>query len=142
MPQTAKAFVVCLALLACAAVIIYVGFDISGRAMQMEPAKTGVAEYQSAKAGTPIKIIVEIDGNDGADALTGHLLEPVTETTYRRTSAEFRAEIGPAMRVIMGTADDLKGGAIAQLDGVTDGRGTIQVRRAVILSAYVHVAAP
>ena len=95
---------------------------------------------KSAKVGAPLKAIIQIDTRDEAGLVTGHLLTPVTETTYRKTATLVRAHVEPAVRVIMGTPDDVKPGAIAQFDGAADGAGTMTVRRVVMLSAYIHVA--
>ena len=140
MSNVGKFFAVGVVLLACAGVITYLGFDIVGRAMQMEPAKTDVSAYQAARSGARLKAIVVVETREADGTVTGHLLAPVTETTYRKTSTLVRAHVAPAMRVIMGTADDVKPGAVAQFDGVADGAGGMTLSRVVILSAYVHVA--
>lgn len=140
MCQIGKAFVICIVLIAVVGAVSYLGVDIAGRAMQMQPAKTDVSAYEAAKAGAPLKAIIQIDARDEGGLVTGHLLTPVTETTYRKTATVVRAHVEKAVRVIMGTPDDVKPGAVAQFDGVADGAGTMTVRRVVMLSAYIHVA--
>jgi hypothetical protein len=121
MRRIAKVLAICALFAVVFGAIVYVGFDIAGR------------------AGQSVKAVLVIEARESEAALTGHLLRPVTETDYRRTSTSIRALIEPTVRVIMGTTDDLKPGAIAQFDGVADGQGAIRVRRIVILSAYIHV---
>lgn len=140
MCRIGKILVIAAAVIACVGAVAYLGVDIAGRAMQMEPAKTTAAAYQATKAGGRVKAIVEIDSRDSGGAVTGHLLIPVTETTYRKTATLVRAHVEPAMRVIMGTTDDVKPGAVAQFDGMADGNGGMMLSRIVILSAYIHVA--
>jgi len=140
MSNLRKILAVGVVLAACAAIVTYLGFDIVGRAMQMVPAKTDASTYQAAKSGARIKAIVVVETRQSDGAVTGHLLVPVTETTYRKTPTLVRAQVVPAMRVIMGTPDDVKPGAVAQFDGVADGAGGMTLSRVVILSAYVHVA--
>jgi hypothetical protein len=140
MCQIGKAFVICIVLIAVAGAVGFLGVDIAGRAMQMRPATTDTSAYGAAKAGAPLKAIIEIDTTDDGGLVTGHLLTPVTETTYRKTTTLVHAHVEKSVRVIMGTPDDVKPGAIVQFDGVADGAGTITVRRVVMLSAYIHVA--
>jgi len=140
MCQIGKAFVICIVLIAVAGAVGYLGVDIAGRAMQMQPAKTAASTYEAAKAGASLKAIIQIDTKDESGLITGHLLTPVTQTTYRKTATLVHAHVEKSVRVIMGTADDVKPGAIAQFDGVADGAGTMTVRRVVMLSAYIHVA--
>jgi hypothetical protein len=141
MCQIGKAFIIGIVLIAIFGAVAYLGVDIAGRAMQMEPAKTSAATYRAAKAGAPVKAIVEIDTRQSDGTITAHLLMPVTETNYRKTPTLVRARVEPAMRVIMGTADDVKPGAIAQFDGLADGGGGMTLSRVVILSAYLRVVA-
>lgn len=140
MCRIGKAFVIAIVLIVMIGAVGYLGVDIAGRAVQMQPAKTDVSAYEAAKAGAPLKAIIQIDTKDDGGLVTGHLLTPVTETTYRKTATLVHAQVGPMMRVIMGTPDDVKHGAIAQFDGVADGAGTMTVRRVVMLSAYIRVA--
>lgn len=140
MCRIGKVFVISVVLIAVVGAVAYLGADIAGRAMLMQPAKTDVSAYEAAKAGAPLKAIVQIDTREDGGLVTGHLLTPVTETTYRRTATLVHAHVEAAVRVIMGTPDDVKPGAIAQFDGVADGAGTMTVRRVVMLSAYIHVA--
>lgn len=49
MCQIGKAFVVCIVLIAVVGAVAYLGVDIAGRAMQMQPAKTNASVYESQK---------------------------------------------------------------------------------------------
>jgi len=139
MRSIGKAFVICVIFIAVVGAIIYVGFDIAGRASLMQLSAVDASVYKAARAGQSVKALLIVEAREGPSGLTGHLLRPVTETAYRKTSTPIHAFIEPAVRVIMGSTEDLKPGAIAQLDGIADGHGTIRVRRIVILSAYIHV---
>jgi hypothetical protein len=139
MRRIGKALVICAIFAALIGAIAYVGFDIAGRASLMQLARTDFSVYKPARAGQSVKAILEVETRDGASGLTGHLLRPISETAYRKTSTSIHALIEPNVRVIMGTTDDLKPGAVAQIDGVAEGGGDIRVRRIVILSAYIHV---
>jgi hypothetical protein len=140
MCRIGKAFVIFIVLVAAVGAVGFLGVDIASRAMQMQPATTDVSAYGSAKAGAPLKAIIQIDTRDEGGLVTGHLLTRLTETTYRKTATLVHAQVEKSVRVIMGTPDDVKPGAIAQFDGVADGAGTMTVRRVVMLSAYIHVA--
>jgi hypothetical protein len=139
MRRIGRVLAICALFAALIGAIVYVGFDIAGRASLMQLAQTDATVYKAARPGQPIKAVLQIEAREGATGVTGHLLRPVTETAYRKTSTPIRALIEPSVRVIMGTTDDLKPGAVAQFDGIADGRGAIRVRRIVILSAYIHV---
>jgi hypothetical protein len=140
MCKVGKAFVICIVFVAVVGAVGFLGVDIAGRAMQMQPTTTDASAFGAAKVGAPVKAIIQIDTKDDGGFVTGHLLTPVTETSYRKTKTLVHAYVRPAVRVIMGTVDDVKPGAIAQFDGVADGAGTMTVRRVVMLSAYIHVA--
>src|SRR5271154_801206 len=139
MRRIAKVLAICELFAAVFGAIVYVGFDIAGRASLMQMTNIDASVYKAARPGQSVKAVLVVEARESDAALTGHLLRPVTETDYRRTSTSIRALIEPTVRVIMGTTDDLKPGAIAQFDGVADSQGAIRVRRIVILSAYIHV---
>jgi hypothetical protein len=139
MRSIGKVFVICVMFAAVLGAIVYVGFDIAGRASLMQIANTDLSVYNAARAGQSVHAVLEIEAREGAAALSGHLLRPLSETAYRKTSTPVRALYEPTVRIIMGSTDDLKPGAIAQFDGIADGRGAVRVRRFVILSAYIHV---
>jgi len=140
MCRIGRAFVVSIVLIAVVGAVGYLAADITGRAMQMQPAKTDASAFAAAKVGAPLKAIIQIDTKDEEGLVAGHLLAPVTETTYRKTATLVYARVQPAVRIIMGTLGDVKPGAIAQFDGVADGAGAMTVRRVVILTPYIHVA--
>src|SRR5215472_16727860 len=98
MRQFGKILLVSAVLVVCAGAIVYVGMDVMGRAMKMAPAQTTAAEYDAARSGTPVKVVVRIDEMNGRAALEGHLLSSVSETEYRATDATVRAEIDPGVR--------------------------------------------
>lgn len=123
------------------ATVAYVGWDVMVRAMRMQPARATAAELSAAKPGQNLKFVARIDARRGDSTLDARLLEPVTDTEYRATAKIVHVRLEPDMRVIMGTTADLRAGAIVQLDGTLGNGGTLAVRRAVNLSAYIHVAA-
>lgn len=138
MRQFGKILIVCVVLVISAGAIVYVGMDVMVRAMKMAPAQTSATEYEAAKAGAPLNVVVRIDEKDGPASFQGHLLLSISETEYRATPATVRAEIEPSVRFIMGGMGDLKKGEIAQFDGERDAQGVLHVHRVVVLSSYVH----
>jgi hypothetical protein len=141
MRQFGKILLVFAVLAVCAVAIGYVGMDVMGRAMKMAPAQTTAQEYDAAKSGAPLKVVVRIDEMNGPSIFQGHLLSSISETEYRATDATVRAQIDPGVRFIMGGMSDLKKGEIAQFDGERDGQGVLHVHRIVVLSSYVHEVA-
>ncbi len=122
------------------AVVAYVGWDVTVRATRMQPARATAAELSAATPGQSLKFVARIDARDG-DALEARVLEAVSDSEYRTTTKVIRAQLEVDTRVIMGTTADLKTGAIVQLDGTMGKGGSLAVKRAVNLSAYIHLAA-
>ena len=115
--------------------------DIPRRAAEMRPADTRAVSVLSAPPGPTLKAVVRLEGGEGADIYRAELLESAGDgTTYRDTPKSIDIALSPSTAFLMGSARDIKSGAIIEASGAIDGAHRLHVRRIVVLNGYVHMA--
>jgi hypothetical protein len=127
-----------LAILGLIGLMVAIGFDIARRAGAMRPATTTAASVLSAGPRARIKVVVALENSSG-NTYGAQILESRDASHYRPTPAHLRIALAADTKVVMGSALDLKPGAIVQADGEMDGSGTLHAHQIVILTGYVQV---
>lgn len=104
----------------------------------MKPTDTTAEELQQAPDGEFISVIgqvTEIDGN----ILTIEILEGNgTDVFDIRTGQFVQVEWSTETEMVMGTAEDVFVGALAQFNGIKLDDGTITTQQIVILTGFVQ----
>jgi hypothetical protein len=141
MAQTTSRFRLFLAALIGACLVVAagaIGLDVMHRAGAMAPVATPAATLLSARPGAAYKAVLRIErrlaGGFAADVLEGH------DTHYRATGMTVRVELDGDVAVVMGTAADVKPGAVVQVSGTVTATHGLRARQLVMLTAYVQVA--
>lgn len=118
-------------------VIIAVGGTLAMRGF-MRPASTDADAVEHIGTGERVEVVGQIVGIDGS-TLTVEVLEGNGYDVWdTRTGTFLSMEGGGSADVVMGTADDVAQGAIAQFEGEKTGTDTVQLERIVILTGYVE----
>lgn len=123
-----------------AALVGAVVFDVTRRAGSMRPAKTSADSVLQARPGQGLKAVVRLEGTPRADVYTAELLESVDGTIYRATPNHLQIALLPETEVVMGSAADVRPGAVVQVAGTIDREHTIRAKRIVILTGFISVA--
>ena len=116
-----------------------IGFDIARRAGGMRPATTTVASALSAQPNARIKVVAKLENSVGLNAYSAELLESHDGSTYRVTPAHIRIALAADTSIVMGTAADLRPGAVVQASGAMDGTRTLHARQIVVLTGMVRI---
>jgi hypothetical protein len=131
-----------LAWVAVAVVIAVVVYDVTRRASSMRASIASVAAPQQAPLAQPggdVKRVVRLERTERQGHYLAATLASVTETTYRDTGTRFEVELTPQTQFVMGSAADVKPGAVVELAGTFDAARVVQARRIVILTGYIQV---
>jgi len=131
-----------LAWIAVALVILVVVYDVTRRAQGMRTALAGVPapqQPQLTQPGGEVKTVARLEPADRAGHYLAATLSSVTETTYRDTGARFEVELTPQTQFLMGSAADLRPGAVVEVAGTLDAARIVRARRIVILTGYIRV---
>jgi hypothetical protein len=128
-----------LAILAAVGALGAIGFDIARRASAMRPATTTVSSVWSAQPGARIKVVARLERSEGLNIYSAELLESRDGSTYRITPAHIRIALAGDTSIIMGTASDLKPGAVVQANGAMDGTRTYHASKIVVLTGMVRI---
>jgi hypothetical protein len=117
-----------------------IGLDIFHRAGGMTPITMPPAMMKRLKVGESMRAVVRIDAVPAAGRFAATLLERIDDADYRASAAQLSLVVAPGTPLVMGTAADLRPGAVAQVGGVLDPARELVVKQAVILTGYVRVA--
>jgi hypothetical protein len=71
--------------------------------------------------------------------ITGRVLQPIDPTTLTRTDQTITIALQPGVTREMGSAADVKPGALLQADGAIGNDGTLRAGSLVVLTGYVHL---
>lgn len=130
----------CALLIACVLIAAaLIGFDVWRRTKDMQAARTSAASVASASKGELIKAVLRLDGPIERGLYPAHVLETNDGSDYRVTSTAIRVFVGPDSSVVMGSARDVRAGAIVQAEGRFDAIHVLRVKRVVVLTGFVRI---
>jgi hypothetical protein len=107
-------------------------------AQMAPPVPMTPADYANVATGQPVELVVRVT-SFRRTALAAELLSRETDTLYRATGKSVDLYFPADTPVVMGTAADVKPGAILYVDGVATSPGHADVKKAVALTGYVKV---
>jgi hypothetical protein len=132
-------------------VVVVLGADIARRSMSMTlPAQAGttpakpipggyakevVQIVRAPASGRFDAVVLAASARDAQSGQSGH----DGNTNYQLTDRHLTFEETAKTTIVMGSASDLKLGAVAQVSGDFDDKLVIQARQIVILTGVVHV---
>lgn len=125
-------------LLACALLIVTVGWRVGSRAMRMNAGAAITAQLDQVKPEEEVKVVIEVTSAVAPD-LRGALLDKQTETLYRRSGRGAEIVWDADTKIVMGKVADIHPGAVIHVTGTAVAGKKIKARQIVILSGYVKV---
>jgi hypothetical protein len=122
------------------AVTLLAVWSVGVRAMRMQTATAASDREQLANAqpGSQLKAVVELT-SAGDGKAEGIVLDKQSENAYRRTKATLQIDFAPATKVVMGSASDIRKGAVLHVTGIVAQNNRLQASQIVILTGYVSV---
>lgn len=130
-----------LAWIAVAAVIVAVVLDVTRRAERMRLVSAPAAQAaESTRPGGTVKTVVRLEGPGERARYLAAALASVDETTYRESGSHLELELTPQTTFVMGSAADVRPGAIVEVAGTLDADHVVRARRIVVLTGYIKVA--
>ncbi len=122
------------------AVTLLAVWSVGVRAMRMQTAAAASDRQQLANAqpGSQLKAVVELT-SAGDGKAEGIALDKQSENAYRRTRATLQIDFSAAMKVVMGTAGDIRKGAVLHVTGTVARNKRLEASQVVILTGYVSV---
>jgi hypothetical protein len=122
------------------AVTLVAVWSVGVRAMRMETAAAATDDGQFAKAqpGSQLKAVVELT-SAGDGKAEGLVLDKQSEDAYRRGKATLQIDFTPATKFVMGSASDIRKGAVVHVTGSAAQDRRLEASQIVILTGYVSV---
>ncbi len=122
------------------AVTVVAVWSVGSRAMRMQTAAAATGDDQLAKAqpGSQVKAVVELT-SAGDGKAEGLVLDKQSENAYRRGKATVQIDFAAATKFVMGSADDLRKGAVVHVTGTVAQDRRLEATQIVILTGYVSV---
>jgi hypothetical protein len=122
------------------AVTLLAVWSVGVRAMRMQTATAASDREQLANAqpGSQLKAVVELT-SAGDGKAEGIVLDKQSENAYRRTKATLQIHFAPTTKVVMGSASDIRKGAVLHVTGIVAQNNRLQASQIVILTGYVSV---
>jgi hypothetical protein len=104
----------------------------------MNPADTTANELEQSPAGESVSVVGQVT-EINSNVLTVEILEGNGKDVFDKRTGQFlKVEWSPQTEMVMGTADDVIVGALAQFNGTKLEDGTITVQQIVILTGFVQ----
>jgi hypothetical protein len=107
-------------------------------AQMQPPAPLSANEFASAAVGSRVSLAVRVDARVRS-TVRAELLDRETDERYRATGARVEFYEAGGTPVVMGTAADVKPGAVAIVTAVVTGKRRADLKRIIILTPYVSV---
>jgi hypothetical protein len=96
------------------------------------------AQFENAAIGASVQIAVRVTSAKRT-TVEGELLQALSETQYATTGTTVQLYVPADTPVVMGSAADIKPGAVLYLFAVVTGRDRADVKKAVVSTQYVTV---
>lgn len=121
------------------AAMMWAGMSVVDRAGGMAAAGTSANAFQAAVSGTPVKLVVSVDRVAPNGGITAEILNKSTDGTYAHSGRHLEAALPANAKFLMGGQDDLKPGAIVQINGKIAAAHRLAVDEVVILNGFVRM---
>ncbi len=121
-------------------VTILAVWSVGTRAMRMQTAAAASDDQllTTAQPGSQLKADVELT-SAGDGKAEGLVLDKQSETVYRRTRVVVQIDFAAATKLVMGSASDIRKGAVVHVSGTVAQDRSLQASQIVILTGYVSV---
>jgi|HubBroStandDraft_2_1064218.scaffolds.fasta_scaffold00615_6 hypothetical protein len=97
------------------------------------------SQFAQAKAGSKVKVAMEVASGGADETVRGILLQKKTEEKYARTSTQVVAHIADHTAFVMGKRDDAHASAMIYITGVVQKDRSVDAEQIVILTGYIHL---
>jgi len=126
-------------LLAAAVAAVLVPFLLTYNAMGADPAVQTANQFALASPDTQVAIVLEVTSLPSSTLLSGAVLQKDADDSYTRTSQEATVRWSAA-QLVMGSTNDIRQGAIVQVNGQMGGDSIVQASQVVVLTGFVQVS--
>jgi hypothetical protein len=122
------------------AVTLLAVWSVGTRTMRMQTAAAASDNQQlsDAQPGSQLKAVLELISSGDGKA-EGLVLDKQSEDSYSRSKATLQIDFAPATKFVMGSAGDLRKGAVVHLTGAVAQNRRLEATQVVILTGYVTV---
>lgn len=100
------------------------------------PPAMSATEIAKSATGTQVYFVLRIDRMQRTTAI-GHVLDPVSGTTYHVTPSIMSVHVANDLPVVMGSHDDLKPGGVIFVYGVATKPKSADATKLVVITQYV-----
>lgn len=121
-----------------AVIAIALQTPLAAVAQMRPPIPMTQAQYSRAVPGQNITIAVRVDSVNRTD-VHAQLLERVNDTLYTNTKRNLRLFVADGTPVVMGSAADVKPGAVLFVYGISTARDRADAKRLIAVTQYVTV---
>jgi hypothetical protein len=106
---------------------------------QMQPPQPmTTAQFESTPSGAPVQIVVRVRSLQ-RENLQADLLAQVDASHYKTTGTQLDLYFSADTPVVMGSAADVKDGAVLYIYAVATTRNRADVKKAVVVTPFVKV---
>jgi hypothetical protein len=122
-------------------ILVAVIFSAAQRDLRMSSgaAASGASQFLAAAPGTTMKVVVEIQKQNGCGIFAARLLDKRSDTVYSRSTTPVIVRSDNATRFVMGKAADVRAAAVVHVTGTVDADHRLNAEQMVILTGYVEV---
>lgn len=96
------------------------------------------AQFFAARTGTKASIVVRVIARSRT-SLRGELLERTADRVYAQSGKRVELYVARDTPVAMGTAQDVRAGAVVVVDGVVTGPGRADAKQLVPITRYAKI---
>lgn len=125
---------------AAGAAITWAGMSVVDRAGGMATTGTSASAFAAAKTGTPIKLVVSVDRLTADGGFAAEILDKGVNDTYSHSGTHVAFHVPANAKFLMGGRNDLKPGAVLQVNGQIADARRLAVSEIVVLNGFVRIA--
>lgn len=118
--------------------ILVASASLGARAQMAPPPAMTAADLDQANTGTTVRLVVRVESVKRS-TLSSVVLNRVTETTYALTKDKFAIYAPTDLRIIMGSYDDIKPGAILYVFATVTKPHAADATKIVVLTQVIKV---
>lgn len=119
-------------------VLTAAAFPMAVSAQMHAPPPMSKAQFESTPAGSPVQIVVRVTTLQ-REALAADLLAQVDASHYKPTGTHLNLYFPAQTPVLMGSAGDVKPGALLYVYAVATSRDRADVKKIVVVTPYATV---
>lgn len=116
----------------------FAAFPALVAAQMHAPTPMTKAQFESTPAGSPVQLVVRVTALQ-REALQADLLAQIDASHYKPTGTRLNLYFPAQTPILMGSAGDVKPGAVLYVYAVATSRDRADVKKAVVVTPYATV---